>query len=62
MSSLQDMSDFLFKYDRAKSAQCIQVVPILIHETEAMLGLFCLQLNTVGWSGHVTSTIHRVYG
>jgi len=59
MSSLQDMSDFLFKHVRAQSRQRIQVVLILLHEAKAMLGLFCLQLNTVGWSGHVTSTIRR---
>jgi len=38
----------------------IQVVPILLHEPKPILGLFCLHLNTVGRSGHVTSTIHRV--
>ena len=48
MSSLQDMSDFLFKHVRAQSRLRIQVVLILLHEAKAMLGLFCLQLNTVG--------------
>jgi len=44
---------------QGQSAQRTQVVSILLHEAKAMLGLFCLQLNTVGWSGHVTSTIRR---
>ena len=35
-------------------------MPILLHEPKPTLGLFCLHLNTVGRSGHVTSTIHRV--
>jgi len=48
MSSLQDMSDFLFKHDRAQFGQRIQVVPILLHEAKAMLRLFYLKLNTVG--------------
>jgi len=36
-------------------AQCIQVgiVSILLHEAKPVLGLFCLRLNTTGWSGHV---------
>jgi len=40
-------------------AQCIQVVSILLHEAKPVLGLFWLHLNTIGWSGHVTSTICR---
>jgi len=36
-----------------KMAQCIRVVSILLHEAKAVLGLLCLHLNTVGWSGHV---------
>jgi len=38
-----------------KVAQCIQVglVSILLHETKRVLGLFCLNLNTIGGSGHV---------
>ena len=46
--SLQDMSNFLFKHDRAQTSQRIQVVPILLQEAKAMLGLFCFQLNTIG--------------
>jgi len=41
MSSLQDMSNFLFKHDRAQTARHIQVVSILLHEAKVMLGLFC---------------------
>jgi len=48
MSRLQDMSDFLFKHDRAQSGQRIQVVPIPLHAAKAMLELLCLQLNIVG--------------
>jgi len=59
MSSLQDMSNFLFKHDWAQSTQRIQVVSILLHEAKAMLELFCLQLNIIGGSGRVTSTIRR---
>ena len=59
MSSLQDMSNFLCKHDRAQSTQPIQVVSILLHEAKTMLGLFCLQLNIIGWSGRVTNTIRR---
>jgi len=49
MSSLQDMSNFLFmSMTRSKVAQRIQVVSILFHEAKPVLGLFCLHLNTVG--------------
>jgi len=39
-----------------KVAQCIQVglVSILLHEAKLVRGLFCLHLNTIGRSGHVT--------
>ena len=40
-------------------AQRIQVMSILLHEAKVDLGLFCLHLNTIGSSGHVTSTIRR---
>jgi len=60
ISNLQDLSNFLFKsMTGLKVAQHIQVVSILLHEAKRVLGLFCLHLNTIGWSGHVTSTIHR---
>jgi len=49
MSSLQDMSNFLFtSMTGPKVAQCIQVVSILLHEAKTVMGLFCLQLNTIG--------------
>jgi len=49
MSSLQDMSNFLFiSMTEPKVAQCIQVVSILLHEIKPVLGLFCLHLNTIG--------------
>jgi len=53
---------------RLKVAQRIQVVSTLLHEAKPMLGLFCLHLNTIGWSGHVASTfqketqLFRIYG
>jgi len=55
MSSLQDMSNFLFisMTTGPKVAQRIQVVSILLHETKPVLGLFCLYSNTIGWSDHV---------
>jgi len=54
MSSLQDMSNFLFiSMTGPKVAQCIHVVSTLLHEAKPVLGQFCLHLNTVGWSGHV---------
>ena len=34
-------------------------MPILLHEAKPVLALFCLHLNTIGWSGHVTITIRR---
>jgi len=36
-----------------------QVMSILLHEAKPVLRLFCLHLNTIDWSGHVTSTIRR---
>jgi len=33
------------------------VVSIVLYEAKTLLGLFCLQLNTVGWSEHETSKI-----
>jgi len=42
-----------------KVAQCIQVVPILLHEAKPVLGLFCVHLNTIGWSGLETIAIRR---
>jgi len=60
MSSLQGMSNFLFlSMTGPKMAQHIQVVSILLHEAKRVLGLFCLHLNTIRRSGHVTSTIRR---
>ena len=58
---LRDMWNFLFiSMAGPKVSQRIQVVvPILLHEAKPVWGLFCLHLNTVGWSGHVTSTIRR---
>jgi len=54
MSSLQDMSNFLFmSMTGPKVAQCIQVVSILLHEAKPMLGIFCLHLNAIDWRGHV---------
>jgi len=58
MSNLQEMSSFLFiGTTRAKVANCIQVASIVLHEAKTVLGLFCVQLNTNGWSGHETSRI-----
>jgi len=57
MSGLQDMSNFPFI--SMTGPKCIHVVSILFHEAKPMLGLFCLHLNTTGWSGHVTSTMRR---
>jgi len=49
MSSLQDMSNFLFmSMTGPKVAQYIQVVSILLHEVKPVQGLFCLYLNTIG--------------
>jgi len=49
MSSLQDMSSFLFMIMIGpKVAQRTKVVSILIHEAKPVLGLFCLHLNTIG--------------
>jgi len=43
MSSLQDMSNFLFmSMTGPKVAQRIQVVSILLHEAKPVLELFCL--------------------
>jgi len=72
MSSLQGMSNFPFiSMTGPKMVQGIQIVSILLHEAKPVLGLFCLHLNTTGWSSHVTSTVQyaeticwgfRVYG
>ena len=60
MSSLQDMSNFLFiSMTGPKMAQHIQIVSILLHEAKPVLGLFCLHLNTIGWSDLATTTIRR---
>jgi len=49
MSSLQDMSNFLFmSMTGPKLAQRIQEVSILLHEAKPVLGLLCLHLNTTG--------------
>jgi len=32
---------------------------LLSFEAKSVLGLFCLHLNTIGWSSHMTSMIHR---
>jgi len=49
MSSLQDMSNFLFmSMTGQKVAGRFQVVSILLHETIPVLRLFCLHLNTIG--------------
>jgi len=40
-------------------AQRIQALSILLHGAKPVLGLFCLHLNTIDWSGHVASTICR---
>jgi len=54
MSNLQDMSNFLFmSMTGPKMSQHIQVASILLHDAILVLGLFCLHLNTIGWSGHV---------
>jgi len=54
MSNLQDISNILFmSMTGPKVAQRIQVVSILLHEAKTMLGIFCLHLNVIGWSGHV---------
>jgi len=54
MSSLQDMSNFLFiSMTGSKVAQRIQVVSILHHEAKLVLGLFCFHLNAIGWSGFI---------
>jgi len=36
-----------------------RLVSILPHEAQPVVELFCLHLNTIDWSGHVTSTIRR---
>jgi len=37
--------------------QCIYVASVALHKAKTVLGLFCLQLNTIGWSAHETSRI-----
>jgi len=64
MSSLQDrrISGLLFTgvgRTGPKVAQCILHLGrcfIVLHKAKTMLGLLCLQLNTIGWSGHETSS------
>jgi len=54
------LSNFLFiSMSGPKVALHIQIVSILLHEATPVLGLFYLHLNTIGWSGDVTSTIRR---
>jgi len=36
-----------------------QVVSFLLHKAKPVLEIFCLHLNTIDWSGHVTSTLRR---
>ena len=50
---------FCSGFPTATVAQRIQVVSILLHEAKHVLRLFCLHLNTIDWSGHVSSTIRR---
>jgi len=60
MSSLQDISNIMFiSMTGPKVPQRIQVVSILHHEAKPVLGLFCLYLNTNGWSGHVMWQVHN---
>jgi len=35
------------------------VLSLLPHEANVVLGILCLQFNTIGWSGQVTSAISR---
>ena len=48
-----------FPFISKTGPKCIQVVSILLHETKPIPGLFCLHLNTIGRSGHLTSAIRR---
>jgi len=51
MSSMQDMSNFLFmSMTGPKVVQCVKVkaVSILLHEAKPVLGLFYLHLKTTG--------------
>ena len=57
MSSLQDMSNFPFISMTGPKMHSGSVYSA--SEPKPMLGLFCLHLNTISRSGHVTSTIHR---
>jgi len=68
MSSLQYMSNFLFvSMTGPKVIQRFQV-STLLHEAKSVLGLFCLHLNTIAWSSHMTRFTEtvgwdlRVYG
>jgi len=54
MSSLQYMSNFVFiSMTGPKVIQHIQV-STLLREAKSVLGLFCLHLNTIAWSSHIT--------
>jgi len=61
MPSLQDVSNFLlmsmtgFKESGATHTGSVYSV----HEAKPVQGLLCLHLNTMYWSGHVTSAIRR---
>ena len=57
MSSLQDMLNFVYKHDWHNAFSGVYSASWV----KPVLGLFCLHLNTIGWSGHVTSrpTIRR---
>jgi len=51
MSSLQDMSSMLFigiGMTGPNMGQRIEVVSVMFHNAKIVLGLFCLQLNTIG--------------
>jgi len=37
-------------------------VSILLQEAKAVMDMFCFLLNTIGWSGHVTSDMQRDNG
>ena len=49
-------------FPTATVAQRIHVVSILIHEAQPVLGLFCLLLNTIDSSRHVTRTKAETIG
>ena len=45
--------------DRVQSGTTHSDSVILLQEAKPVLGLFCLHSNTIGWSDHLTCTIHR---